>query len=226
MADNLDVKDAASATKTLRFIDNGSGVLIPAHVIVDSTGAVLIGTKAMAASLPVTLPSDMALTGRSILTPVSSFSRPANTTPYVIGYTVADNTVAASVSLLSFTAARFSQGAGKVRRARLSKSDPSLTNAQFRLHLFSSSPTLAAGDGAAISFSGAGATPTWLGYIDLTCTLAFTDGAMGIGTPGQGTEIDFKLSSGTALKGVLEARAAYTPVSTETFAVALEVETT
>jgi hypothetical protein len=68
MADNLDVKDAAAATKTLRTKDLGSQHL-PYHALMDSSGAEMLGTKVSASSVPVVLPTDMALLGRGIVNP-------------------------------------------------------------------------------------------------------------------------------------------------------------
>jgi hypothetical protein len=52
----------------------------------------------------------------------------------------------------------------------------------------------------------------------------FTDGAAGNGSPLTGSEIGFQLPDGTtSLYGLLEARAAYTPTSSEQISVALEV---
>lgn len=101
-----------------------------------------------------------------------------------------------------------------IRRARLSKTGTSTTNASFRLHLYSSSPTLANGDNGAWSTS---EYDGYLGYIDIVADQAFTDGASGV----SGVE---EINTGTVtVYGLLEALAAYTPSSGETFAVTLEV---
>lgn len=47
----------------------------------------------------------------------------------------------------------------------------------------------------------------------------FTDGSIGIGLPIVGSEVMYKLSSGTTLYALVEARAAYTPVSGETYTI-------
>jgi hypothetical protein len=153
-----------------------------------------------------------------------SFTRPADTTAYASGDAVANSTTAGSVVPLSWPVTSDMGGSGMVRRARLMKSGTTVTNASFRLHLFSASPTPANGDNGAISLTGVAG---WLGYIDLdlsALTNIFTDGAKAIGTPATGAEINFDLPT-TAVKlfGLLEARAAYTPTSGETITVDLEV---
>lgn len=157
-----------------------------------------------------TIPTVRTVTGE----PSSSFARPADTTAYASGDLVANSTTAGSVTPLSFTVAATSGAAAMIRRARLSKTGTSTTNASFRLHLYSSSPTLANGDNGAWSTS---EYDGYLGYIDIVADQAFTDGASGV----SGVE---EINTGTVtVYGLLEALAAYTPSSGETFAVTLEV---
>lgn len=169
------------------------------------------------------------------LVAAGQFARPANVTAYAIGQLVANNTVAGNVAALQFAVARNSRpstpidpavGAqtvfsGAVRRARIAKSSTTVANASFRLHLYSSAPVPANGDGAAWSTSQAAA---YLGSIDITVDKAFTDGAAGHGTANVAPGILYQLAAGGVLYGLLEARAAYVPTSGETFTVTLEVE--
>jgi hypothetical protein len=62
----------------------------------------------------------------------------------------------------------------------------------------------------------------YIGAFDITVDRAFTDGAAGVGLPVVGTEMSVKLASGTTIRGLLEARAAYTPTSAGTFTVTLD----
>src|SRR5258708_13517408 len=80
----------------------------------------------------------------------STFIRPNNTTAYVLGQLVADNTTAGSIHPLQFTlpTANF-----KLQRIGVVKSGPSNTNAIFRLHLYSNGPTVANGDCASCSIT-------------------------------------------------------------------------
>ena len=120
---------------------------------------------------------------------------------------------------MSWTVARVAAGSGSIRRAQVKKSGTSVTLASFRLHLYTSSPTIANGDNAAWSTTHSG----YLGSIDVVVDKAFSDGAGGNGMPNVGSDINFKLASGQTIYGLLEARAAYTPASGETFTIILEV---
>jgi hypothetical protein len=59
----------------------------------------------------------------------------------------------------------------------------------------------------------------YVGAIDVALDRAFTDGAAGDAS----ADMAVKLASGTTLYGLLEARAAYTPVSAEVFTATLDV---
>jgi hypothetical protein len=161
------------------------------------------------------------LVGQSLaVVAAAQMTRPANTTAYASGDLVADNTTAGSVTPMSFSVARIAGGSVMIRRARVNKSGTGITNANFRLHLYSSSPTVTNGDnGVWLSNQRA----TYLGSLDVTLDRAMSDGAAGIGAPGAGAEISHELASGQTIYGLLEARGAYTPESGETFVVALEV---
>lgn len=152
-----------------------------------------------------------------ISTVVASFTRPADTTAYASGDLVANSTTAGSVVPLTFELAQLSNG-GMVRRCRLVKSGAVLTNASFRVHIYAGGNiTCANGDNGAWSTDRAA---FYLGSFDITMDKAFTDGAMGIGVPNAGTEINF---GRTTYYGLIEARSAYTPASSEVFSVDLEV---
>lgn len=151
----------------------------------------------------------------------ANFTRPADTTAYASTDLVANSTTAGSVAAMSFTVARVAGGSGMIRRCRIRKSGTSVTNASFRLHLFNAAPaTITNGDNGAFSVSG---VADYLGAFDVNVDRAFTDGAAGNGLPINGSEINFALTSGTAIYGLLEARGAYTPASGEVFTVSLEV---
>lgn len=150
----------------------------------------------------------------------ANFTRPADTTAYASGDLVANSTTAGSVTVMTFTIGRGSSGAaasGMIRRARLRKTGTSTTNASFRLHLYRSAPTPSNGDNGAWLTNNAA---DYVGAIDITADKAFTDGAIGNGTPNTGSEINFTHQT---YYGLLEARAAYTPASAEVFTIELEV---
>lgn len=153
--------------------------------------------------------------------PSASFTRPADTTAYASGDLVANSTTAGSVTPMTFTIARLAAGSVTIRKGRLRKTGTSTTNAGFRLHLYTVSPTVTNGDnGVWLSNQSA----SYIGAIDFSSSnaLAFSDGAGINGAPLIGSDINIKLASGQNLFGLLEARAAYTPASAEQFTLTLE----
>jgi len=161
-----------------------------------------------------------------IFNPTATFTRPADTTAYASGDLVANSTTAGSVVPMSFVDGESAALAMfRVVRARLSKSTTSTTNASFRLHLYQgAAPTVANGDNGAWSSTGAatGTSADWLGNIDISGMLAFSDGAVGTGSLPAGSEAFVRAKSGATIYGLLEARGAYTPGSSEVFTVVLE----
>lgn len=152
--------------------------------------------------------------------PTATFTRPADTTAYASGDLVANSTTAGSVVAMTLTVGRVAGGSFMLRRCKLATSSTSTTSASFRLHLFRSSPaTITNGDNGAFSTSG---TSDYIGAFDIIVDRAFTDGAVGFGVPVVGNEMCVKLASGTAIYGLLEARAAYTPTSAGTFTITLD----
>lgn len=168
-------------------------------------GEVISATNPLAVSLPVNAK------------PSANFTRPSDTTAYASGDLVANSTTAGSVTPMSWPVSRVAGSGGMIRRARIRKSGTGITNASFRLHLYSVAPTAANGDNGAWSTSGAA---NYLGAIDVTVDKAFTDGAAGNGAPNAGSEINF---TSDTVYGLLEARGAYPPASAEVFTVDLEV---
>jgi hypothetical protein len=168
-----------------------------------------------------TLLSNVIVVGGTTATPTSTFTRPANSTAYASGDIITDSTTTSfSGGVPSFTAARVVSGSFMIRRIRLRKSDAGITNAQFRVHLFSAAPTSLAVDNAAFAAAG---VADYLGSFDVTIDRPFTSGAFGAGVPVVGSDVIAKLSSGQSVFWLLEARAAYTPVSGETFTLQPEI---
>jgi len=148
------------------------------------------------------------------------FTRPADVNAYASGDLIANSTTAGSVAAMTFADTQTVAGAsGAIRRCRLVKSGTVVTNASFRLHLYQTLPTVSNGDnGVWLTDQAAG----YCGSFDITVDKAFSDGAQGIGVINQGAEINYHQNSGV-LYGLLEARAAYTPISGETFTARIEV---
>ena len=150
----------------------------------------------------------------------STVTRPSDTNVYASGDLVANSTTAGSVTPITFASAVLAAGGCvRVERARIFKSGTSTTNASFRLHLFSATPsTIANGDNAAFLTARTG----YVGALDVTIDRAFSDGAHGAGVSLTGSPMTITIASGTTLYGLLEARGAYTPASAETINAVLE----
>lgn len=156
-----------------------------------------------------------------VINPSDTFTRPADTTAYASGDLVANSTTAGSVTALGLSlSGSYSQGV-QIRRVKLAKSGTSTANASFRVHLFKAAPTTVTnGDNGVFSVSG---VADYIGQCDVTVGQAFTDGACGHGIPNTGTDATISLTSSTTkVFALLEARAAYTPSSGETFTLTLE----
>lgn len=194
------------------------GDLVPQVMLVDSTGA------AANAATPVLAAGENhigSVGGHVAVAAAPTMTRPSDTTAYAVGDLVANSTTAGSVTPLAFAVSRVTGGGVLVRRARIRKSGTSVTNAQFRLHLYRATvATVANGDNGAWSTDG---VANYLGALDVTVDRAFTDGAAGNGVPLSGSEIGAIPTSGSTIYGLLEARAVYTPGNAETFTVSLEV---
>lgn len=142
-----------------------------------------------------------------IITPSSSFIRPADTTAYASGDLVANSTTAGNVVPLTFD---MSIKSGVVGYVRLRKSGSTATSATFALHIFTERPIVTNGDNGALAVSTEG---SFLGTV--ACDLSI--GAFAKGSDLPDTKADRRLF------GLLEATAAYTPASGEVFTAWLEI---
>lgn len=141
----------------------------------------------------------------------ANFTRPADTTAYAAGDLIANSTTAGSVVPMSFNVGC---SEGLVRAAYFKSNTTTLpSTTAMRLHLWSQAPTTSGGDNAAVFASTAGlATSTgYLGYIDMSADVWFSDATMGSGVPYP--DVHFDLGTGTTLYGLLEATSAITPAS-------------
>ena len=147
-----------------------------------------------------------------------TLKRPANTTAYAFGQLIASSTTAGSVVVPTAAVARGINTPGKIPALLLAKTSNNVTNAIFRVHLFSHAPTFTVGDGGVLQ---GGFTDTgYLGAFDVTVDQQGTvaTGSIGQGAPKLGTDLPFTPGAGTTnVWWVLEARAAYTPTSGEIF---------
>jgi len=155
-----------------------------------------------------------------ISNPSASFTRPANTTAYAANQLVANSVTAGSVVPMAFTLGNsFGVGQFRMTRYRIIKNGTNVANATFRLHLYEALPVVTNGDGGAWLSS---MSAHWLGNMDVSSCLAFSDGAAGTGSAPAGSELYVKMYAGKVLYGLLMALGAYTPASAETFTVVLE----
>lgn len=152
----------------------------------------------------------------------ASFTRPANTTPYVIGQLVANNTTAGSVVPLTFNL-----GYGqffKIFQAGVKFNSSTNTNGKFNLHLYAASPTNTNGDGG----NWLTTESSYQGFIPIDCTTsAFSDNSKGVGiftSSSLWAPVYIVADTNYKIYGLLAATAAYTPTSGEVFTVNLRGE--
>lgn len=191
----------------------------------DTAATTDTGTFSLIALIKRGLQSLTSLVGQKAAMPAvitgSTITRPSDTTAYASGDLVANSTSNSSVAPISFASVVLAEGGCvRIERVRLFKSSTGTTNASFRLHLYSATPsTIANGDNGAYLTARA----NYVGALDVTIDRAFSDGAHGAGISLTGSPMTLTIASGTTLYGLLEARGAYTPASAETIIAVLEV---
>jgi hypothetical protein len=199
------VKDSAGANIIVKTVnDTADSSASPAHGIVDGLGFQFD-------------PSPRIFVG-------NSFTRPADTLVYAAGDLVANSTTAATVNaaIPTIQCARYADQPTTLLRMRLRKSGTVLTQGIFRVHLYSSQPTVSNGDNGVWLTNN---VANYVGAFDVTMTRAFTDGSIGFGFPVTGSvDITTPVSGQNYLFYLIEARAAYTPISGEVFTPILEVQ--
>lgn len=159
----------------------------------------------------------------NILNPAVSFTRPADTTAYAVGDLIANSVTAASVVVPTWPTTSQS-GGFYLGGIRLLKSGNVLTNATFRLHMFSLVPTIAtAGDNSVFSANVSGMA-NWIGSFDGQMLAAGADGAAVNLTPTEGLVNPIQQGQGTPVFALLQALAAYTPASAEVFTITPLIE--
>ena len=147
-----------------------------------------------------------------------TFTRPADTNAYQDLDLVANNTTVGSVSPMKFQGFG---GGSRIVGARIEKSDATdVANATFTLHLYGSSPTPANGDNGALSTN----VSDKLGTIAFPIMTAFTDDAASTINLGATGLVGGVFMTNQIFYGLLEAKAAYSPASEETFTVVLYLE--
>ena len=153
----------------------------------------------------------------------STITRPADTTAYTSGDLVANSVTAGSVAALQFTTlARTSGGGGEVTGVTIQKSTNVITNVALRVHLFDTIPTFtSAGDNSAISSVVVAADKGYLGYVDITTFVAFSDVAWGSGAVDNSRGSLAYKATAQIIYGIVEARGAFAPGNAEVFTIRL-----
>lgn len=151
----------------------------------------------------------------------AEFTRPADTTAYAAGDVVGNSTSALTLTELTFASLAAGRG-GLVVNAYLAKDGTTVTNAQFRVHLYSyASATVPGQDNAGHGVKYANA-PYAIGYIDFPAMSVGTGTNTGACAILQNLNLAYHCEA-TSLFYTVEALAAYTPASGEKFRLDLEL---
>ena len=153
--------------------------------------------------------------------PAGSFARPANTTPYAAGQLIASSTVAASVVPPTLSISTPTNSA-IIPILKLATNATTGWATTLTVTLWTGAPTYSSGDGATYAVATSGAGKYF--FAQYACTLAqFGDGAGGSCSPTVGNTPKVTLPLGAVLFWDLQATAAVTPISGQTFTLTAEV---
>jgi hypothetical protein len=179
----------------------------------------LFGGAALAADTPVTSGNynDFGCSaGRGI--GCIGLTRPANTTAYAAGQLVCGATCA-PLQIVAGRRSDTSDGSGVIRKVALVKSGSGATNAQFTVYLYSAPPTFT-GLADQSAYTGPYLADVTSGnYVgSATCMLpsSTTDGGRYFVCQMDGWVLNYR-TTGKILYAAIEATAAYTPASAESF---------
>lgn len=191
--------------KTLKLADNDDVRLLLAKILSSLAGD--SQTPGLETSLLTEIQSGI---GGKMAVVNGEFARPGDTTTY------AANDVVGNGSVVTFQNVGAEEGgSGYITNVRLVKSTATITNAVFRLWLYSEAPTPIA-DNAPFTLLWVNRAKR-LGYVDLACT---TEGTGSDSASAFVTNLNLKFMCGAAsrnLWGVLEAKQAYAPGASEVF---------
>jgi len=151
--------------------------------------------------------------------PTSTLTRPANTTAYAANQLIASNVTAGSIVVPSFAIANAAGGA-IIPRVRITTNATTGWGTTLTLTLWSAAPTYTNGDGGTYAVATGGANR----LAQFSCPLTqYGDAASGECQITVNNFAVVKLASGTSVFWDLQATAAATPISGQTFNVAAEV---
>ena len=218
MANNIDVLDAASATKTVKTTDNAT-IHTPHHNVqfTDVAPSVNSGNKDTG-TLRVVVATDQpnlttALNVTQSFTTVSTdVTRPADTTAYAVNDCISDSTSAPTSGGFTWTsAAASSGGSGIITDVMVMSSNPAGTPLQGEIWIFNTSCTNV-NDNAAFAISDA-EVKTLIGRIPFILTTVGNNSNIHVRNLAMG----FTASGSANLRFLLVAKNAYTPISAEVF---------
>lgn len=224
MANNIDVLDALSATKTVKTTDNTS-VHTPHHNIEFSNVAPSVNTgNADSGTQRVVLATDQA----SLTNPLKSTSafvtcstdvtRPADTAGYTINDALSNSTSSPTSGGFTFTsAARSSGGSGVITDAVITSSADAGTPLQGEIWLFNTSVTNI-NDNAAFAVSDS-EIKTCVGKIPFTLEDAGSNGFAHV----QNLSIGFTCSGSANLRFLVRVKNSYIPTSAEVLTFVLKI---
>lgn len=158
-----------------------------------------------------------------IYAPSVSFTRPSNTTVYAAGQLIANSVTAASVVPLTWNTSSPS-GQFYIAGCWLRKTTASITLAQFRVHFFSATPTIATTGDAGVFASVVTGASLWLGSMDGTMVASMANGAAVNCVPTEGLVTPVRMAEAAAIFALIEARAAYAPGNAEVFTLSPLIE--
>lgn len=151
---------------------------------------------------------------------LATFTRPSNTTAYAPGDLVANSVTNTAVTALSLTWG--GSISGSLRRLILRTSNATITNGNFHAWLFGADPSGAVTNGDNDPIAGLNLTT----YKLITPAPINLYAAMtGVGGYGEATYDRDLIQLPQTVYALLEARAAYTPASAETFSMQAELWT-
>lgn len=153
----------------------------------------------------------------------ATIARPGDTTSYTSGDLIANSVTAGSVNALQFTTmARVSGGGGEITGVTIQKSTNVVTNVAIRVHLFTTIPTFtSAGDNSALSTVVVASAKGYLGYVDVSTFVGFSDVAWGSGAPDNSRGSIAFAATAQIIYGICEARGAFAPGNAEVFTISL-----
>jgi hypothetical protein len=159
--------------------------------------------------------------------PTSVLTRPNNANAYSQNQLIASSTTAGSIVVPSFLATgcqlQSCAQSAILRRLRLiTNATSGMGSVTFTIELWSAAPNFTNGDGG--SYAVATGAAGWLGAFTVSSFTQVGDGAYGVATPSVGSDVSFRLPSGTAVYWSLQVTnsGGFTPIANQTFTLIAE----